>query len=83
MKKRPHFEVGQFLFLNEKYDQAVEEFKKAIQDDPKDVESYYNLGVVYEAKNMLKEAKEAFEKALDLDPKHKLAEAHLSKLIGV
>ena len=83
MQKRSHFEVGQFLFLNEKYDQALEEFKKAIQDDPGDAEAYYNLGVVYETKNMKKEAKEAFSKALELNPKHKLAEQHLSKLVGI
>jgi len=83
MCKRSHFEVGQFLFLNEKYDQAIEEFKRAIHDDAKDVEAYYNLGVVYETKSMTKEAKEAFTKALDLNPKHKLAEEHLSKLIGI
>lgn len=83
MQKRSHFEVGQFLFLNEKYDQAIEEFKKAIHDDPKDVEAYYNLGVVYETKSMTKEAKEAFTKALELSPEHKLAEQHLSKLIGI
>lgn len=83
MQERSHFEVGQFLFLNEKYDQAIEEFKKAIHDNPEDAEAYYNLGVVYETKNMAKEAKEAFTKALELNPKHKLAEEHLSKLIGI
>lgn len=83
MNKRSHFEVGQFFFLNEKYDQAIAEFKKAIIDGPNDVEAYYNLGVVYETKNMMKEAKEAFRKALDLEPKHKLAEEHLSKLVGI
>lgn len=82
MKERTHFEVGQFLLLNEKYDEAIEEFKKALADNPKDVEAYYNLGVTYEAKHMREDAKDVFRNVLELDPRHKLAEEHLSKLIG-
>lgn len=83
MKEKSRFEVGQFLFLNEKYDQAIIEFKKALKEDPENAETLYNLGIVYEAKNMLKEAREAFTKALEINPKHKLAEEHLSKLVGI
>ncbi|MEA3560905.1 MAG: tetratricopeptide repeat protein [Candidatus Omnitrophota bacterium] len=83
MTEKSHFEIGQFLFLNEKYDQAIVEFKKAVKQNPEDAEIFYNLGIVYEAKSMLKEAREFFEKALELDPKHKLAEQHFSKLVGM
>jgi tetratricopeptide (TPR) repeat protein len=83
MKGKSNFEVGQFLFLNEKYDQAIVEFKKALKEDPENAEILYNLGIVYEAKNMLKEARETFTKALEINPKHKLAEQHLSKLVGI
>ena len=83
MQEKTHFEVGQFLFLNEKYDQAIIEFNKSLEKDPGNAEALYSLGIVYEAKNMLKQAKEYFRTALELDPKHKLAEEHLSKLTGV
>ncbi|MEA3328429.1 MAG: tetratricopeptide repeat protein [Candidatus Omnitrophota bacterium] len=82
MQEKSYFEVGQFLFLNEKYDQAIIEFKKALEKNPKSAEVLYSLGIVYEAKNMPEQAKEFFRAALELDPKHKLAEKHLSKLTG-
>jgi len=75
-------ELGKFYFLNEKYAEAIEEFQKAMCLNRANPEVYYNLGIVYEAKNMKQEAKEMFTKALQLDENHKLAQQHLDKLVG-
>ncbi len=75
-------EAGKFSFLNENYDEAIKYFQKILKKDSQNAETYYNLGIVYEAKNMLKEAKEAFNKTLEINPKYKLAEEHLAKLVG-
>ncbi len=75
-------EAGKFSFLNENYDEAIKYFQKILEKDPHSFEGYYNLAIVYEAKNMLEEAKEAFSKTLEINPKYKLAEEHLRKLVG-
>lgn len=75
-------EAGKFSFLNENYDEAIKYFQKILKKDSQNAEACYNLGIVYEAKNMLKEAKEAFNKTLEINPKCKLAEEHLTKLVG-
>jgi len=75
-------ELGKFYFLNEKYDNAISKFKEAIKINDNDAEIYYNLGVVYESKNLPGEASQMYMKALELDPEHKLASKHLEKIVG-
>lgn len=75
-------EMGKFYFLNHKYDEAIGEFQKAIKLNPKNPDIYYNLGLLYETKNMKPEAKQMYTKALELNEKHKLAREHLDKLVG-
>jgi len=81
-KENDLVEAGKFSFLNENYEEAAGYFKEILKQSPQNAEAYYNLGVVYEAKNMLKEAKELFNKALEISPEYKLAEEHLAKLVG-
>ncbi|RKY39339.1 MAG: hypothetical protein DRP75_02450 [Candidatus Omnitrophota bacterium] len=81
-KEKELLEAGKFAFLNENYEEAIGFFRKILESDPRNAEAYYNLGVVFEAKNMLKEAKEAFNKSLEINPEYKLAEQHLAKLVG-
>jgi len=76
-------ELGKFYFINGKYDKAIEEFKKAIALNPGKSETYYNLGLVYEAKNNLEEARKMYEKAIEIDPNNKLAKEHLEKIVGL
>jgi len=75
-------ELGKFYFLNEKYNEAIKRFKEASKIDEKNAEIYYNLGVVYESKNLPDEASQMYTKALELNPGHQLASKHLEKIVG-
>ena len=81
-KEQDLIEMGKFYFLSQKYDEAIEEFQKTVKLNPKNPEIYYNLGVVYEAKNMKQEAKEMYFKTLEIKKNHKLAQEQLDKLVG-
>jgi tetratricopeptide (TPR) repeat protein len=57
------------------FDRAIEEFKRAAQNDPKHVNSRYNLGLVLlHDKQDMKGAIKAWEEYLKVDPKSERAE---------
>ncbi len=58
-------ELHQTGFLN----QAVEEYKAAIESDPTLLEAYTNLGLIYSFQRSYAKAIDAFNKALELKPK--------------
>lgn len=51
-----------------KYEEAVNEYKKAIKIDPEDTEARLKLGLCYEKMGRKQEAKECFQKVLELSP---------------
>lgn len=65
-----HKELGGVYMYQGKYDLAIDEFKKETGLTDKDPNSFYNLGVAYKAYGAKTQAKEAFEKALNLSPKN-------------
>lgn len=75
-------ELGKFYFLNEKYNQAIKEFEKALKINPVNQEIYYNLGIIYETLNQIVTAQEMFTRVLKLKENHLEAKKHLEKLIG-
>ncbi|PIQ95658.1 MAG: hypothetical protein COV67_13720 [Nitrospinae bacterium CG11_big_fil_rev_8_21_14_0_20_56_8] len=60
----------------QRYDEAIEAYQRAIERGPKNPKAYYSLGGIYNYKQMLPEAEEAFKKAIFLDPTHH--DAHYS-----
>ncbi|OIN98543.1 hypothetical protein AUJ66_00885 [Candidatus Desantisbacteria bacterium CG1_02_38_46] len=75
-------ELGKFYFLNEKYDEAIKVLQKAQKFNPFCADIYYHLGLVYEAKNNLHNAKVMYLKATEVDSQFTLAQEHLDKLVG-
>jgi len=75
-------ELGKFYFFNEKYDEAIRVLQKSVKFDPSLAETYYNLGLIYEAKNENIKAKEMHLKALEADPKFKCAQERVNRLVG-
>lgn len=76
-------ETATLYFLNSKFDEAIEEFKKVLKLNPASVEAYCGLGLIYENKKQAEEAKKMYEKTLLLDKTNKVAKEHLNKLIGI
>ncbi len=74
-------ELGKFYYLNQKYDQAVEEYRKAVELDPRNADARYNLGIALETINDLEGAREAFEQLLELDREYKGAQEHYDRLV--
>ena len=82
-KAEDYLDIGKLYFLNQRYEEAISAFRKVIELEPGKPHGYYNLGLIYESKNMLLQAKEMFTKTLELDSKFKPAEDHLAKLVGI
>lgn len=76
-------EMGKFYFLNQCYDQAIEKYTEALALTPGDPDIYYNLGIVYESINRLDDAREMFERAMDIKGDFDAAREHLDRIIGV
>ena len=54
-------------------DAAINNFKKAIQMDPRTANAHYGLGLVYSKIGQHKEASAEFLKTIELDPENHLA----------
>ncbi len=76
-------EMGKFYFMNNKHDQAIGEFRKALELNPGNAEVYYNIGLVYETRNETENAREMFRKALAIDPDYAIAREHLNRIVGL
>ena len=72
--------LGKSAFLSECYAEAVEAYQKCIAVDGRNDAAYYNLGVAWQALGKPREASIAFVKALEINPKHKAAQAALNSL---
>ena len=59
---------------------AIEDFRKAIELDPKNAEAYLWLGVSLHKDNRDAEARQAFAKSLELNPKRFWARQQLAKM---
>jgi Tfp pilus assembly protein PilF len=52
------------------FDQAVDDFTKALEIDPKSADAYYHRGIGYVKKGQYRWAIDDFNKALEIDPKN-------------
>lgn len=52
----------------ERWDEAVQYWKKALEQDPRSAAAHNNLAVAYEKRGALDEAGREYEEALRLDP---------------
>jgi tetratricopeptide (TPR) repeat protein len=78
-----YMELGKFYFLNNKYDEAIVEFKKVLELNPANAEAYYNIGLIKESSNLISEAKEMYSKALSINSEYNIVKDRLDKLIGI
>ncbi|MBI2470852.1 MAG: PDZ domain-containing protein [Planctomycetes bacterium] len=66
-----HNEVGDLYLRKGMYDEAMVEYKKAIEADPGCAIAHFNLSIVYDKKGMKEEADEEYATYKKLKPKRK------------
>jgi tetratricopeptide (TPR) repeat protein len=71
------------LITLKRYEEATENLKSALKADPKDVESYYLMGALYEELKNREESKRYFQETVKLDPKHFNASLALAKISDI
>ena len=76
MTKEEYFEKAVDAFGDDKLDESIDLYYKAIEMDPKNTEAYYNRGSAYCSKKEYDKAIKDFQKVLKIDPKN--AEAYSS-----
>ena len=80
LKPRVYFYLA-YAYLNiEDYDNAEEYFKALVQMKSKDPYVYVGLGVIYQARAQIEQAKFYYNKALEFDPSCKEARENLNQL---
>ena len=63
---RRHTDEGQ-------YDEAIETYKKALEENPTDADLYNDLGIAFDEAGKSTEAEQAYQKATELDPQFSAA----------
>jgi len=63
-----HLNLGNVYKSQEKHKDAVEEYKKALLLNPKNIKAINNIAFIYDTTGKKKEAIEFYEKALDINP---------------
>ena len=64
-------------------DEAIKEFKKAIELDPESAHAHDNLATVYARRHKVHEAIRELQHALAIEPRHVAARRELHRLIGL
>lgn len=72
--------LGKSCFLSSWYHEAIEAYKKCIALENRSGAAYYNLGVAYQALGKHREARNAFLKALEINPNHEPSQEALNSL---
>lgn len=78
--KKEHYNKGLDLFGNEKYEEAIEEYDKAIALEPDDGELYLAKSMAYHRMKDLDKALESAKKAVELSPREPLFYTNLSRI---
>jgi len=78
----PYNDIGAYLIGQEKFDEAIPWLEKAIMSQRYESYHYpwYNLARVYAHQQLFNKARECLEKALEIEPRYKLASDALARL---
>lgn len=67
-KKERHWGRGEKYFSENKFKEAIIEYKNVLQIEPKDAKARYKLGLAYLKAGQFREAFSEFTKSVDVDP---------------
>jgi Flp pilus assembly protein TadD len=71
---------GMALYDQERYDEAIHQFLKAVELNPQNAVYHANLAVAYHDNNMPDQALDAYKQAIALDPKDTTSRLNLGHL---
>lgn len=74
------FQYATILSLTQKTDSAIEEYNKLLKDYPALFEVQNNLGVLYAQQGLYEKAANAFQEAVNINPKYNTALENLGDL---
>ena len=72
-----YYNRGIAYYAKDQYEQAISEFTKTIEINPKRAKAYYNRGIAYAKKDLYDQAISDYDKALEISPGD--TKAHLSR----
>ena len=78
MTKEDHYDNGMAEFALAEFENAITEYKKAIEIDPEYFDAWHALGMAYLRANKIPEAVEAGKRAVAINPNDMLAHTSLS-----
>jgi len=76
--KEDHYLQGMELFAENKLDEAIEAYRKALEEDPDYADALHALAMAYASQDKLDEAIEAGKKLIEVTPEDELAYTSLS-----
>jgi tetratricopeptide (TPR) repeat protein len=76
-----HNGLGLLLEKQKRYDEAIEVYRKACDDNPDNGIAFQNLAFTLIYLNRLDEAEEIYKKAMRIAPGHPIAESIKSRLL--
>lgn len=78
MTKEDYYHLGMDLFAEDKLDEAIEAYQKALQEDSNYADALHALAMVYASHDRLDEAIEVGKKLIEVAPEDELAYTSLS-----
>lgn len=79
-RKARHLQNGQTYLIEGKFEKARVEFQNALQIAPTDPEARFEMGVVDEKLNKVREAAQFYQSVIDVSPEHVRARSNLARL---
>ncbi len=76
-------ELGKFYFVNKKYNEALEQFEKALSIESENEEILLNIALIHEVNNETEKAKEIYQTILKINSENAPAREKLNKLSGL
>jgi len=76
--KEEYYQQGMDYFAEEKVDEAIQSYQKALKEDPSYADALHALAMTYAAKDLLDDAIEVGKKLIEVSPEDELAYTSLS-----
>ena len=78
MAKEEYYNKGMEFFAEDKLDEAIEAYEKALQEEPNYADALHALAMAYANKDRLDQAIEVGKKLIEVSPEDELAYTSLS-----